>query len=139
MGTNRTGRPDGPRDDSGQYTETISLADVLAVFDERVDPSEPLGANEVAAALDCNRKTAYSKLRELAEQNALASKKFGARARAWWRPADAPRSPTPGQSWVSDDDPFFSSEPVEGEPLAEGETSDDVLYGPMDDSNGADE
>lgn len=138
MGTNQPGRPEGSRDESGQYTEEITLSTVLAVFDERADPSEPLGASEVAEELGCNRKTAYSKLRELAEQDALASKKFGARARAWWRPADAAPTPGAGESWIAPDDPFFSAEPVEGEPLAEDETIDDVLYGAIE-GNGTDD
>lgn len=135
MGTNQPGRTEGPRDDSGQYTEEIGLDDVLAVFAERGDSAEPLSASEVAEALGCNRKTAYSKLRELAEQDALASKKFGARARAWWRPADASRPSAPGDSWIASDDPFFSAEPVEGEALAADETIDDVLYGSIEDDS----
>lgn len=132
MGTNHPGRTEGSRDASGQYTEEISLRDVLAVFAERADRCEPLGASEVADALGCNRKTAYSKLRELAEQDALASKKFGARSRAWWRPEGASQPPTPGDSWIESDDPFFSAEPVDGDPLAEDETIDDVLYGSIE-------
>lgn len=132
MGTNHPGRADGSRDASGQYTEEIGLRDVLAVFEERADPCEPLGASEVADELGCNRKTAYSKLRELAAQDALASKKFGARARAWWRPNDASQPPPLGESWIARDDPFFSAEPVEGEPRGEDETIDDVLYGAIE-------
>lgn len=133
MGANDPGRPNGPRNDRGQYTEEIRLQDVLAVFTDRTDSSEPLAASEVAEALGCNRKTAYTKLGELAEEGALASKKFGARARAWWQPAGSSRTPAPGTSWIDSDDPFFSAEPVAGEPLAENETIDDVLYGSVED------
>ncbi len=133
MGANDPGRPNGTRNNRGQYTEEISPQDVLSVFVDRSDPSEPLAASEVAEALGCNRKTAYTKLRELAEEGALGSKKFGARARAWWRPADDSRAPTPGTSWIESDDPFFSAKPVAGEPLAENETIDDVLYGSVED------
>lgn len=133
MGVNEPGRTNGTRNDKGQYTEEIRLQDVLSVFVDRSDPSEPLAASEVAEALGCNRKTAYTKLCELAEEGALASKKFGARARAWWRPAGSSRAPAPGTSWIESNDPFFSAKPVSGEPLAENETIDDVLYGSVED------
>lgn len=35
-------------------------------------------------------------------------------------------------SWIESDDSFFSAEPVAGEPLAENETIDDVLYGSVE-------
>lgn len=69
-------------------TPDITLDDVMAVFRRREDPHAPLTATEVAAHLDCVRRTAYTKLQELAEQGTLSSKKTGARGRIWWIPAD---------------------------------------------------
>lgn len=64
----------------------VTPESVLEVFRERDDPSAPLTATEVANELDCARRTAYSKLRNLVEQDELKSKKTGARGRVWWRP-----------------------------------------------------
>jgi len=68
---------------------SITLADTLQVFDARTDPAEPLTASEVAAELDCTRRTAHKKLEALAERGDLQSKKPGARSRVWWRPSDS--------------------------------------------------
>lgn len=61
--------------------------DVLAVFERDGNGGIPLTTNEVAAALDCTRRTAYNKLDALAERELLETKKVGARGRVWWRPA----------------------------------------------------
>jgi len=66
------------RDESGQYTEQVTLDDVLAVF-ERAD-LPVLTATEVAEELDCSRPSAYNKLEQLVEQNEIQKKKVGARA-----------------------------------------------------------
>lgn len=79
--------------------------DVLAVFDAREDCAEPLVASEIAEEFNCSRKTAYNKLRELADNGTLASKKVGGRSRAYWVPitdADtAPDAPNTGTSIAS--------------------------------------
>jgi hypothetical protein len=79
-------RSDRDRDDRGQYAETVTPGDVLALFQNREDQFEPLTAREVADTLDCDRKTAYNKLTALTdrEPSALETKKIGARARVWW-------------------------------------------------------
>jgi PAS domain-containing protein len=64
-------------------------AETLAVFDQRADRREPLTTPEVADALDAARRTVYKRLEELAARGDLETKKAGARARVWWRPAGA--------------------------------------------------
>ncbi|MGQ3327631.1 helix-turn-helix domain-containing protein [Halorubrum sp. FL23] len=66
------------RDDSGQYTEQITLDSVMSVFDRVEVPV--LTASEVAEELDCSRPSAYNKLENLVEQGDLYKKKVGARA-----------------------------------------------------------
>ncbi|WP_050032005.1 helix-turn-helix domain-containing protein [Halorubrum halophilum] len=66
------------RDDSGQYTEQITLDSVMSVFDRVEVPV--LTANEVADELDCSRPSAYNKLEVLVEQGEIHKKKVGARA-----------------------------------------------------------
>ena len=65
---------------------TYTVDDVLAIFEQRQDSHEPLTAQEVADRLDCSRPKAYDLLRELADQDSIASKKVGARAKVWWIP-----------------------------------------------------
>ena len=71
------------RDDSGQYTEQITLESVLAVFEKADIPV--LTAKEVAEELDCSRPAAYNKLEELVEGKELHKKKVGARAAVYIR------------------------------------------------------
>ena len=66
------------RDESGQYTEQVTLESVLSVFDDVEIPV--LTATEVADELDCSRPSAYNKLETLVEQGELHKKKVGARA-----------------------------------------------------------
>lgn len=69
----------------------VSREDVLEVFQGLEDPAEPLTAPEIAERLDCSPDTARTKLQHLAAQDKLATKKVGARARVFWRPAAAAR------------------------------------------------
>lgn len=65
----------------------VTLEDVLEEFRSREDPHEPLTAPEIADALSCSRTTALNKLRELADQGTVVSKKVGSRSRVWWIPS----------------------------------------------------
>jgi len=65
-----------------QYTES----DVIGVFRDREDYAEPLTASEVAAELDCSRRTALNRLHDLQESTDVTSKKVGGRSRVWWIP-----------------------------------------------------
>lgn len=62
------------------------LADALAAFDRDESRYAPLTTSEVAAELDCTRRTAYNRLDRLAERGDLETEKVGARGRVWWRP-----------------------------------------------------
>lgn len=66
---------------------TITLEDVLDVFETRDDPSEPLTAPEIAETLGCSRSTALDKLRKLDERGDIDGKKVGGRSRVWWVPS----------------------------------------------------
>ena len=66
----------------------VTPADVLGVFRRLDEPTTPLTASDVAAEVDCSRRTAFDKLSTLAERGSLRSKKVGARGRVWWRPVD---------------------------------------------------
>lgn len=69
---------DRERDESGKYTEQVTLDSVLAVFEDADLPV--LTASEVADALGCSRPSAYNKLETLVEQGEVHKKKVGARA-----------------------------------------------------------
>jgi len=66
------------RDESGQYTEQVTLEQVLNVFQEADLPV--LTASEVAEEIDSSRASAYNKLEMLVEQEEVEKKKVGARA-----------------------------------------------------------
>ncbi|MFW6385184.1 MAG: bacterio-opsin activator domain-containing protein [Halodesulfurarchaeum sp.] len=66
----------------------ISADDIYDVFEQLTDPTEPLSTSEIANPLDCSRRTAYSKLEELAEEGWLRTKTVGANARVWWLSTD---------------------------------------------------
>jgi response regulator of citrate/malate metabolism len=66
------------RDDSGQYTEQVTLDSVMSVFENTDLPV--LTATEVAEELDCSRASAYNKLEQLVDRGDLHKKKVGARA-----------------------------------------------------------
>lgn len=71
------------RDESGKYTEQVTLDSVLTVFEEADLPV--LTATEVAEALDCSRSLAYYKLEELVDAGRVQKKKVGARAAVYVR------------------------------------------------------
>lgn len=80
----------------------VTPEDVLDVFAERDDPTEPLTAPEIAEELGCSRSTALDKLTTLGEQGDVRSKKVGGRSRVWWiPPADEDRDVLAGfGSWT---------------------------------------
>ncbi|MFC4552112.1 MULTISPECIES: PAS domain-containing protein [Halorussus] len=83
----------------------ISPDDVLAACGGTPTAHEPVTASEVAAELDCSRRTAYNKLAELADRDEVRSKKVGARSRVWWLPADraSPEDRTPVADALADE------------------------------------
>lgn len=65
----------------GEFVETVTHADVLAVFDEVRGPS--IFSADVADALGCSRETARRKLKELYENGHLARRKKSRRVIYW--------------------------------------------------------
>ena len=118
---------DGDRDRderSGRYVESLSEADILAVFREREDPYEPLSAGEIGKVTGFDRRTVDTRLRQMAERNRVATKKLGARARAWWlSPATKPTAGTtadPDRDSTTDMDDTIA-------PSADAETAEQQL------------
>lgn len=109
------------REDTGRYTETVTLDDVLGVFETVEGPVVTSG--DVAETLDCSRETARRKLRTLEEQDRVASRKTAGRV-VWWI-VDS-REPASG---VDPDDPFWEFEPGASGESDVSERVDDVLYG----------
>ena len=106
---NREQKRERERDDnSGRYVESLTEEAILAVFRDRKDPYEPLTAREIGEVLGFDRRTVDTRLRQMAEQDRVMTKKLGARARAWWLPdtSDAPPSAeASGGSTTSDETP----------------------------------
>jgi hypothetical protein len=108
------------RDDSGQYTETVTLDAVLGVFDQVRGPV--ITSSDVADALDCTTEAARQKLGQLTDRGDLDRRKTG-RTTIYWRAEsdtdgheDAPR----------DDESAPASEPVETSPdRVDGHLGDD--------------
>ncbi|MFC7216357.1 bacterio-opsin activator domain-containing protein [Saliphagus sp. GCM10025334] len=80
--------------------QRVTRDEVLAVFEDRANPHEPMATSEVADSVDVARRTVYDKLEQLVAEGFLESKKVGARARVWWlaTTADAPTSAATGAS-----------------------------------------
>jgi hypothetical protein len=79
------------RGSSGEYVESVTLSDVLEVFDTTRGPV--VLSADVAAAENCSRETARRKLNQLYERGDLARRKVSNRV-LYWRPADETPSPT---------------------------------------------
>lgn len=69
-------------------TVAPSPAAVLEAVDILAPPGTPLTTPEVADEFDCTARTIYNKLQRLVDEDALETKKVGARGRVWWRPAE---------------------------------------------------
>ena len=109
------------REDTGRYIETVTLDDVLGVF-ETVD-GPVVTSGDVAEALDCSRETARRKLSTLEGQGSVASRKTTGRV-VWWR-VDSREEP----SEINPDDPFWELEPGASGEDDVSENVDEVLYG----------
>ena len=109
------------RSDTGRYTETVTLGDVLGVF-ETVD-GPVVTSGDVADALDCSRETARRKLRILEDRGRVASRKTAGRV-VWWVVDERDRP-----QGVDSDDPFWEFEPGASGESDVSETVDEVLYG----------
>jgi hypothetical protein len=105
------------REESGQYTETVTLADVLDVFEAVAGPVVTSG--DVADDLDCSRETAGRKT---------------AGQVVWWlvdttdaREGDS--GDTTDAREVDPGDPFWELEPGASGESEVFERVDEVLYG----------
>ncbi|PSQ47027.1 hypothetical protein BRD19_10630 [Halobacteriales archaeon SW_7_65_23] len=78
---------------------TDRLRETLTLFDEG---GEPLTTTEVADLVDVGRRSTYERLETLVEHNRLRTKKVGANARVWWRPATQLTAKTPDWSAAAD-------------------------------------
>jgi predicted ArsR family transcriptional regulator len=70
----------------GPDPETTTEA-VLQIYSQLNDPCMPLTAQEVADELDCSRRTALRRLKDLEKADKIKSKKVGGRSRVWWNPS----------------------------------------------------
>lgn len=109
------------RGDAGRYAETVTLDDVLGVFEAVEGPVVTSG--DVAERLDCSRETARRKLRTLEQQGHVAGRKTAGRV-VWWIMNE--RDQTRG---VDPDDLFWEFEPGSSGESDVSERVDEVLYG----------
>lgn len=108
------------REDSGRYTEVVTVEAVRDVFEEVNGPV--VTSSDVAERLDCSRETARRKLSTLEAQNRVASRKTAGRV-VWWLVEPA------GQSAEIDPaDPLWELEPAASGETTVSETVDEVLY-----------
>ncbi|WP_459192304.1 PAS domain S-box protein [Halosimplex sp. J119] len=103
-------------------TQGSSPADALDVFAAVDTPATPLTTSEVAEELDCARRTAYGKLETLADRGDIETKKVGARARVWWRPAEQTGSERTGGGPATDPESKSVFERAQFEELTEAVT-----------------
>ncbi|WP_265112260.1 hypothetical protein [Halosolutus halophilus] len=86
-------RGDLDQEETGEFKEKYSSSEVLELLRE-VYP-EPMDATGVGDRLDMSRRTAANKLNELVDDDVVATKKIGARARVYWlQPEQAGEEPT---------------------------------------------
>ncbi|WP_415382830.1 hypothetical protein [Halosimplex sp. TS25] len=71
---------------------TDVMRTTLALFDES---GEPQTTTEIAERLDLGRRATYGRLDRLVDRGRLRTKKVGANARVWWRPAEPPDRSSP--------------------------------------------
>lgn len=109
------------RNESGQYTDEVTLDDVLGVFDEVEGPVVTTG--DVAEITGCSDDTARRKLSTLRERGLLARRKAAGRMLYWLL---KPAAPDP----VNPDDPIFTDRPCfsSGQENLSGRV-DELLYG----------
>ena len=90
------------RDERGQYTETVSLSEVLEVFDTVAGPVVTSG--DIASTTGCSRDTARRKLETLQEQGRVGRRKTAGRVVYWLLDAADPNPVDPS-------DPIFTNRP----------------------------
>jgi len=114
---------DRERADSGEFTETVTHARVLEVFESVEGPS--ITSTDVAEALGCSDETARRKLEELHQKGIVGRRKTG-RTVLWWiiKARDEEFNP------VDPADPIFTDRPSFSTGRSDlSESVDEVLYG----------
>ena len=109
------------RDERGQYTETVSLSEVLEVFDPVAGPV--VTSDDIASATGCSRDTARRKVETLHEQGRVGRRKTAGRFVYWLLDTADPNPVDPA-------DPIFTNRPS----FSSGEEDlsekiDEILYG----------
>lgn len=115
--------------ESGEFVETITLEDVLGVFDDVRGPV--VLSADVSDRLGCTRETARRKLQQLYEQDELDRRKVARRV-IYWRPDE--RGDTAEGAASSNDEsngPSPDSRPITGDsrPSMDGDPIGEVLEG----------
>lgn len=82
---------DRERSDSGTFVETVSLEDVLGVFDDVRGPV--ITSSDVADQLDCTTEAARQKLTRLYDRGEVDKRKTG-RVVVWWHTGGTPPTPS---------------------------------------------
>lgn len=114
------------RDDAGRYTESVSTAAVLGVFDAIDGPV--VTSADVADALGCSRETARRRLSDLEDTGHLASRRTAGRV-VWWQDGSNSSSERKDDEGTIDpDDEFWELEPSTSGQTDVSEHVDDVLY-----------
>ncbi|MEF8980158.1 MAG: hypothetical protein V5A39_15035 [Haloarculaceae archaeon] len=109
------------RDEHGQFTEQVSLSDVLAVFDAVDGPVVTSG--DVASETGCSDDSARRKLERLHDQGRVGRRKTAGRVVYWRLDAAEPNPVNPADPIFTDRPSFASGE----ENLSE--QADELLYG----------
>ena len=108
----------GPRErsDSGTFVETVSLEDVLGVFDAVRGPV--ITSSDVADQLDCTTEAARQKLQRLYDRGEVDKRKTG-RVVVWWHTGETPSERTTADPDQSPTNP----DTVDGEVRGSADTS----------------
>jgi hypothetical protein len=109
------------REDTGRDTDSVTIEDVLEVFEDVAGPVVTSG--DIADAFDCSGGTARRKRRALEDQDRLPVGKTADRV-VWWR-IDTEEIMTGFDA----EDPPCSGEPLLAPEEPVDEIVDDVLYG----------
>jgi hypothetical protein len=109
------------RDEQGQFTEEVTLSDVLAVFETVQGPVVTSG--DVASATGCSNDSARRKLETLHQRGSLGRRKTAGRV-VYWQHDIADPNP------VNPDDPIFTDRPSICSGKADlSQQVDELLYG----------